>query len=62
MQRGGLHAHRAVACVAGQPPPSTLTSLLVLTTNESELERRDDAVAFPSEEQRDPGQCLLVSS
>jgi hypothetical protein len=48
--------------VAEQPPPSTPTSLLVRTTNESELERRDDAVAFPSEEQRNPGQCLLDSS
>jgi hypothetical protein len=26
------------------------------TTNDSELERRDDTLAFPDEEQRDPGQ------
>jgi hypothetical protein len=32
------------------------------TTNDSELERRDDKLAFPSEEQRDPGECLLDSS
>jgi hypothetical protein len=32
------------------------------TTNDSELERRDDGLAFPSEEQRDAGQCSLDSS
>jgi hypothetical protein len=31
-------------------------------TNESEFERHDDALAFPSEEQRDPGRCLLDSN
>jgi hypothetical protein len=30
-------------------------SLVFGKTNESELERRDDTLAFPSEEQRDPG-------
>jgi hypothetical protein len=29
------------------------------TTNDSELERREDTPAFPSEEERDPGQCSL---
>jgi hypothetical protein len=28
-------------------------------TNNSELERRDDTPAFPSEEERDRGQCSL---
>ncbi len=32
------------------------------TTNDTGLERRDDTLAFPSEEQRDPGQYLLDSS
>jgi hypothetical protein len=32
------------------------------TTNDSELERRDDTLAFPSEGQRDPAECLLDSS
>jgi hypothetical protein len=32
------------------------------TTNDSEAERRADALAFPSEEQRDPGERLLDSS
>ena len=32
------------------------------TTNDSELERRHDTVAFPSEEQLGSGQCLLDSS
>jgi hypothetical protein len=29
------------------------------TTNDSELERREDTPAFPSEEERDPGQRSL---
>ena len=33
-----------------------------LDPNESELKRRDDALAFPSGEQCDLGQCLLDSS
>jgi hypothetical protein len=32
------------------------------TTNDTELERGDDTLALPSEEQRDPGECLLDSS
>jgi hypothetical protein len=32
------------------------------TTNEGEPERRDDTLAYPSQEQRDPGQYLLDSS
>lgn len=31
------------------------------TTKETEVERRDGTLALPSEEQRDPGQCLLDS-
>src|SRR3954462_5820569 len=30
------------------------------TTNDSEVERRDDALAFSSEEQSDPGECPLT--
>jgi hypothetical protein len=37
----------------------TVASVLVWTTNDSELERRDDTPAFPSEEERDPGQGSL---
>jgi hypothetical protein len=37
-------------------------SLSLRTTNDTELERRDDTLALPSEEQHDPGQCLLDSS
>jgi hypothetical protein len=29
------------------------------TTNDSELERRDGTLAFPSEDERYPGQCSL---
>jgi hypothetical protein len=35
--------------------------LSLRTTNDSEVERRADALAFPGEEQRDPGECLLDS-
>jgi hypothetical protein len=37
-------------------------SLSSWTTNESEFGRRDDALAFPSEERCDPGSALLDSS
>jgi hypothetical protein len=32
---------------------------LLRTTNDSELERRDGTLAFPSEDERYPGQCSL---
>jgi hypothetical protein len=31
------------------------------TSNDTELKRNDDTLAFPSEEQLDLGQCLLDS-
>jgi hypothetical protein len=36
--------------------------MLARDDHDSELERRGNALAFPSEEQRDPGQLLLDSS
>jgi hypothetical protein len=43
------------------PPPARRPLAIEQTTTESGFGRRDDALAFPSEERRDPGQCLLDS-
>jgi hypothetical protein len=48
LRKGAVLAHRLAR-----------RSLLSWTTNDSELERRDDTPAFPSEEERDPGQGSL---
>jgi hypothetical protein len=44
------------------PPGSPTAPLALWTSNDTKLERRDDTLAFPSEEQLDLGQCLRESS
>jgi hypothetical protein len=45
--------------VGKRASPTSGFGHLLGTTNDSELERRNDTLAFPSEEQGDPGRCLL---